>query len=270
MSLRISLAGAPPRKIEQKQIAPPEPAPERAVSFVSNNIKLYGVARGPAKDGKLTVRLAVPDTDGKRLFAGVETVEADAVTVQEASLPFEDCRVESRNRQQAFDGETKGVAIKDGDGRTIDYKSVKIVGYASTFLHVTESDRQGDAVKPGTFRETIKRFMDNPVMLLNHHASVENIAGHWSIVREDDRGLYVEGLISDAPSLATVRFHLMEKNLRTLSIGGIWMYEPDGRTISKAHLFEISLVAIPANPDAIIQARSLDLESACKCARYLS
>ncbi|MFK5284015.1 hypothetical protein ACI3PL_31000 [Lacticaseibacillus paracasei] len=30
-------------------------------------------------------------------------------------------------------------------------------------------------------------------------------------------------------------------------------------------MFEISLVAIPANPDAIIQARAFDMETAVKC-----
>jgi HK97 family phage prohead protease len=101
--------------------------------------------------------------------------------------------------------------------------------------------------------------MTNPVMLIDHRMSVENIAGHYTIVREDDRGLFVQGQVSNSPHMKHARFALMEKSLRTLSIGGIWVYEPDGRTISKAYLFEISLVAVPANPDAIIQARSLDL-----------
>lgn len=41
-----------------------------------------------------------------------------------------------------------------------------------------------------------------------------------------------------------------EGNLQTMSIGGIFKYEEDGKAIEEVDLMEISLVAIPMNPDA--------------------
>lgn len=142
-----------------------------------------------------------------------------------------------------------------------DYLDVKIAGYASTWAEVTPSDRQGDAVKKGAFKDTIPAFMRNPVMLLNHRNEVGSIAGRYTRIIEDAKGLYIEGAVSGSPDMRHARFLIAEGTLRTLSIGGIWFYGEDGRTIEKAHLFEISLVAVPANPDAIIQARGLDLLS---------
>ena len=87
-------------------------------------------------------------------------------------------------------------------------------------------------------------------MLIDHENSTRSLAGSYTEIREDDMGLYVEGKLSNAPELATVRTLIAEGHLKTLSIGGMFYYEEDGKGIAQVDLMEISLVAIPMNPDA--------------------
>ena len=109
-------------------------------------------------------------------------------------------------------------------------------------------------MRRGAFRQTIKEFKKTPVMLIDHENSVRNIAGSYSEIREDEKGLFVQGDISNAPELNTVRALVAEGHLKTLSIGGMFYYEDDGKAISKVDLMEVSLVAIPMNPDARFEA----------------
>lgn len=152
--------------------------------------------------------------------------------------------------------------IKDKDGNVVDYRDVVLKGYLSTFKGTTESDRQGDYVEPGAFAETIARFLKNPVLLVNHRNGVESVAGTFTTVREDKRGLYVEARLSNSPADAQtdVRFKVAEGALRALSMGGVFHYKEDGRGIFKVDLWEGSIVAIPANPDALFATRSLTAE----------
>ena len=143
------------------------------------------------------------------------------------------------------------------DNTVMDYRDVKIKGYLSTFEAVTRSDRDGEYVVEGAFAETIQRFMKNPVMLMNHQRNVESIVGKFTKVKEDKRGLYVEGELSNAPELRAIRFKVVEGSINTMSMGGIFHYLEDGRGIFKVDLWEGSLVSIPANPDALITTRAL-------------
>ena len=136
------------------------------------------------------------------------------------------------------------------DGRIVDYQNVVFKGYASTNEEVTKGDRIGDYLRKGAFKETIREFKKNPVMLIDHENSTRSLAGSYTEIREDDMGLYVEGKLSNAPELATVRTLIAEGHLKTLSIGGMFYYEEDGKGIAQVDLMEISLVAIPMNPDA--------------------
>lgn len=148
--------------------------------------------------------------------------------------------------------------IKDSSGTVVDYRNVSLKGYLSTWKETTESDRQGDAVERGAFKETIPKFMQNPILLVDHRNMVSNIAGKFVSVKEDKRGLAVEAELSNAPDQISVRFKIVEGQLQTLSMGGIWHFKEDGRTIFKVDLWEGSLIAIPANPDARFSARSLN------------
>lgn len=151
-------------------------------------------------------------------------------------------------------------SIKDENGSIVDYQNVTFKGYASTNESVTKGDRIGDYLKRGAFKKTIGKFMNNPVMLIDHQNSVKEIAGAYTKIYEDKNGLMVEGSISNSPDLRNVRFLVAEGHLKTLSIGGMFLYGQDGKSIEEVNLYEISLVAIPMNPDALFSVRNVDEE----------
>lgn len=147
--------------------------------------------------------------------------------------------------------------VKDAAGEIVDYRDVRLKGYLSTFAGTTPADMVGDYVEPGAFTETIKAFMRNPVMLKDHRNSTENIVGRFVTVQEDGKGLYVEGLLSNAPDVQSIRYKVVEESLKTLSMGGIFYYKEDKHGIFKVILYEGSLTPIPANRDAMFQVRAL-------------
>lgn len=241
----------------------------KTVFFRHGATEIAGMVTEHTKgSNEIEVRLCVPSP------AGILMVSDQVVRVKVSDLTARDAAVEAR-RVAAFttgapleEQESKSFAIKDGNGMITDYRDVTFRAYASTFKHVTEHDRVGDYVLPGAFKETIPEFKKNPVMLIDHVNSVKNIAGSYPDIREDEQGLKVFGSISNAPDMISVRFKLAEKHLRTLSIGGIFIYLPDGFGIEKVYLFETSLVAIPANPDALIDTRSITIEQAVKAFQF--
>lgn len=137
---------------------------------------------------------------------------------------------------------------------TVDYRDIAIAGYLSTFRNTTPADRDGDYVVSGAFKDSIARFMLNPVMLADHDKSVGSVVGRFTSMREDNKGLYIEGVLSNAPGLEDVRQLVAEGHLRTMSMGGLFYYKDDGHGIERVDLYEGSLVPIPANPDALIRA----------------
>ena len=153
---------------------------------------------------------------------------------------------------------TKRLTVPDEHGNAIDYRDVTIVGYLSTFENYTVKDRDGDYVRKTAFDKTLKSFMSNPVMLIDHDQKVSSVAGSFQKVQPDASGLSVVGLVSNAPGLKDIRFLVAENHLKTLSMGGLFMYGADGKAIDEVELWEGSIVAIPANPDAKFSVRSLD------------
>jgi len=148
--------------------------------------------------------------------------------------------------------------VKDGS-RVVDVINVSIKGYLSTFESTTRSDRQGDYIVEGAFTDTIPAFMkNNPVLLRDHINMTDYIAGTFVVMRQDKTGLYIEAKLTDAPGNLDTRFKVADGTLKTLSMGGLFHYNEDGRGIFKVDLWEGSLVPIPANPDCQISVRSLN------------
>lgn len=133
---------------------------------------------------------------------------------------------------------------------------VKISGYAN---NKGIADRYGDIPTPfnRTFVYDIAEYIKNPVLMLNHGYGVGSIAGKVTKIFEDERGLYFEAELSqsDWPELKHARTVIREGILKTVSIGGMWLYEdvqnPNHLTLAK--IYEISLVAIPADPFATFE-----------------
>jgi HK97 family phage prohead protease len=187
------------------------------------------------RDRKAAVVIPFPKTEKKgRKFATFETL----------------CDLSSQESKSFRE-------IKDKDGQRLDFLDVSIKGYLSTWQDTTPEDRDGDYVVKGAFSDSIKSFMRNPIMLMNHSAKVEDAVGVFTVLREDGKGLYFEGMLSNSPSdrMKDVRSKVAENIIKTVSMGGRFEYGNDQRAIHKVTLFEGSLVSIPANPDALFSVR---------------
>lgn len=244
----------------------------KTVFFQSGDVRLAGVVKG-ARGNKHLVALAIPDASGV-LQVSDTTVEVEPGALEVFNGVSVPRKIKAFSDQitvaPVLEGAGKMVTVYSGDDEAKvieDYQNVSFAGYASTFKDVTPSDREGDYVIPGAFSDTLAEFTKNPVMLIDHRNSVTCIAGSYSKFGQDSRGLYVQGNVSNCPGMKDVRFLIAEGHLRTLSIGGFLYYDDDGRGIEKVSLMEISLVAVPANPDAIFATRSLSIEDAQKAYR---
>lgn len=122
-------------------------------------------------------------------------------------------------------------------------REILIEGYAAVF---GPPDRVGDCVRAGAFSRSLRSHPIVP-MLIQHRRGA--IAGRWTRILEDGRGLFVRGLV-EAPGACA----LIAKGLDGLSIG----FRPRlarprasvGRDLIDLQLVEISIVADPMQPAA--------------------
>lgn len=152
----------------------------------------------------------------------------------------------------------------------------KFSGYASVFGGV---DSYGDTILKGAFETTLKRD-GKPKMFCQHNTWGLPI-GKWTVAKEDDHGLYVEGELTAGMSVAQdVYAALKHGTMDGLSIGGYLKAGDfdsldDGRRIIKkwSRLVEISPVVFPADNSARVDmtsVKNIDFESAlpeCKTER---
>lgn len=124
----------------------------------------------------------------------------------------------------------------------------EIAGYASTFGG--EPDAYGDVIVRGAFLDSLaKRW---PKLLYEHYTPI----GKTLEIREDETGLYGRWAIIDTQT-GTDAYKLAKAGvLDSMSIG-YWAekyeYRDDGvRLLQKIDLPEVSVVAVPANRNAVI------------------
>lgn len=147
--------------------------------------------------------------------------------------------------------ETKQLAI-EAEFKTFNDDEWKVEGYGSVFDSV---DLVGDTVRKGAFSESIENRM--PRMHLEHFRLIT--PGMWTKAVEDHHGLRLTGYLTRDHSWAKdLRASLRHGTIRGLSIGFTLPedgYEKtdEGRTITKANLFEVSFVGEPAEPKAQVE-----------------
>jgi len=134
----------------------------------------------------------------------------------------------------------------------------EVAGYASTFGG--QPDSYGDIVAKGAFADSL---LTRPnVRLLWQHDMAEPI-GKVISLKEDDKGLL--GHWSLVPTDAGTKAHqlLTAGLVDSLSIGFLTKdaeYSADGTRVLKAvDLFEVSLVTVPANTNAVITSFKSDV-----------
>ncbi|WP_179640943.1 HK97 family phage prohead protease [Sphingomonas guangdongensis] len=145
-------------------------------------------------------------------------------------------------------------SVEDNDGK------MTFSGYASTFGNV---DHVGDVVEAGAYKSTIAHHSDTgtmPAMWLNHEYKGIPV-GVWKSMREDAKGLFVEGELIDTAAGRDIYAALKAGAIKSLSIGyRVTGYEHKGgnRHITGAHLDEVSVVTRPVNEQAqIVAVKSL-------------
>lgn len=140
--------------------------------------------------------------------------------------------------------------------QTIDFKfedSGRVIeGYASKFGNV---DSYGDTVFKGAYEETLKDRKRPVRMRWNHFG---DIIGKWTVLKEDDIGLYVKGELTKGHSVAeNVYSSLKHGAIDGLSIGYYATKskenETGGEDLHEIELIEISVVEEPADLHATIE-----------------
>jgi HK97 family phage prohead protease len=230
-----------------------------------NGGQLYAKRSGDA------LFLCVPNSDGVLLVSNEIVCDSRVKAAYDlGSTPvFQNAVLKHFETRTEF--EKAASSVLDDAKNIVDFKDITLEGLASTFSSLTPKDRDGDTIGDGAFDKTIKSFMQNPVMLIDHVNSVDNIAGSFTRMRASNRGLEVQSKVSNAPELRKVRFLIGEGHLKAFSIGGLFKFsDANPRLVDQIELFEISLVAVPANPDALFSARSISIEDAKTAFKRLS
>jgi HK97 family phage prohead protease len=119
-------------------------------------------------------------------------------------------------------------------------------------------DRHGEVIMVGGWELT--SFKQNPVLLASHRSQDFPI-GKATDISISNGKLIFKAIFSKATKEAREAYELVKEGiLNTFSVGFIPREydEKDGNIITKAELLEISLVSIPANPNAVVIAKSLE------------
>lgn len=137
----------------------------------------------------------------------------------------------------------------------------KFSGYASVFGGV---DSYGDTIIPGAYKSTLENRKRPVQMRWNHFGE---IIGKWTDIKEDERGLWVEGELTPGHSKAEdVYASLKHGAVSGLSIG----YRPvkaidnehGGDDLYEIELIEISVVESPADINAQVASVKSIIEKA--------
>ena len=133
-------------------------------------------------------------------------------------------------------------------------------GYGAVFGNV---DSQGDVILRGAFADTLKNN-GLPKMFFNHDWYTIPV-GKWTVAKEDDHGLFLEGEFTPG-LLAADAVHAAMKHgtLDGLSVGGLIkagdaeQTDAGPRVIRRwTRLVEVSPVVFPANDEARIDGNSI-------------
>lgn len=137
---------------------------------------------------------------------------------------------------------------------SLEVKKNEVVGIASS----GKTDRHGHIIKQDGWMLSL--FKRNPVFLASHN-SFEFPIGKITKIAIEEGKLMFRAVFTEATQPAREARQLVKEGvLKTFSVGFIprEFDEKNSRIITKAELLEISLVALPANPDAVVIAKGLE------------
>ena len=143
-------------------------------------------------------------------------------------------------------------------------------GYAAATGNV---DLGGDIILQGAFSDWLASADASRVRVLWQH-DIEHPIGKNISMREDEKGLYVEGeLLLDIQKANEARTLTQNNAIDGLSIGyrvDDFSYDNNVRIIKKLSVVEYSFVTFAMNPNAIVNdMKSCKLETIRDCEQYL-
>lgn len=145
-----------------------------------------------------------------------------------------------------------------------------IMGHAAVFNNV---DHQGDIIRPGAFKRTIKeRVAAGKVPLMVRHMAMggdtQEIIGTIVSAREDKKGLFIEADLMDAQVAQETRSKILQApKMFGMSVGFKTMKSADitdgegkitGKELLELALFEVTVTALPANDRTTARAKTED------------
>ena len=135
----------------------------------------------------------------------------------------------------------------------VDEDSGEFSGYAAVFGNRDNGD---DIIEKGAFSKTIREDFDR-IKILSQHNDCELPIGKPLELREDEKGLYIRGKISDTQKGRDVRTLLKDGVLNELSIGYdaiIFDFDSEegARHLKEIRLWEVSIVTWAMNDQAKI------------------
>ncbi len=139
-------------------------------------------------------------------------------------------------------------------------------GYGAVF---NNKDYGDDIILPGAF-EQVRKTQDGKVRIALYH-NLQLLVGKAEF-KQDERGLHLEGQINMNVSYAKDAYELMKDGtLDGMSVGfnilkgGVdWGEDDEGdrvRLISKAELWEVSIVPFGMNPEALVDNVKSDINT---------
>lgn len=142
-------------------------------------------------------------------------------------------------------------------------QTVQEDGFFSGYLAVFDNiDSHGDVIRKGAFLKTIEEWKAKgkyPAIFWNHDP--DEPIGVFTLMREDEKGLYVEGrlLILDIVRAKSTYALMKVKAIDGMSIGYITIqatHDPQTmiRELLELELVEGSIVAFPSNPNSLISS----------------
>ena len=153
----------------------------------------------------------------------------------------------------------EGKAEPDDDG----VDQFKIRGWAST----NDLDLDDEIIQPKAFKTSVQKWLDRGGKMLFMHDWWALPVGVWKEAAIKKTGLWVEGPIANTTIGSDIQTLVTLGALNTLSIGfrvlkDEFDRETGIRTITDLELLEVSIVNIPANPNAVFEmAKQRNLKS---------
>ena len=140
--------------------------------------------------------------------------------------------------------------------KSVDEEEMKVFNVVGSDDSV---DRHGDRINPKGW--DLENFKKNPVIMLNHDYSQFPIGKALNVKRKNN-ALVFDIQFSKTLPLAKEAFDLVKEGImKAWSVGFLvkeWATSGSEYTIDKMELLELSLVAIPANPNALLNSLNKD------------